>query len=146
MPFKSLDAGLHVAPQITEQDIAAAADAGIKTIINVRPDGEQATAMTSADARALAEARGLAYHHLPVTPTGIADEHVQGFRDLLDSAEGPVLAHCGSGLRAAVLWALYLGFAKVPRKAKRELAERRTLAERKVPLPVTEEILGLRSG
>ncbi len=106
MPFKPLDAGLHVAPQITRQDIARAADAGIKAIINVRPDGEQATAMPSADVRSLAEARGVAYHHLPVSPTAITDEHVQGFRDLLECAEGPVLAHCGSGLRAAALWAL----------------------------------------
>ncbi|MEM7429556.1 MAG: TIGR01244 family sulfur transferase [Pseudomonadota bacterium] len=106
MPYRQLIETLYIGPQVTESDIAQAAEDGIRTIINVRPDGEKADAMTATEARAIAEARGLAYHHLPVSPTSITDEDVADFMQLLDGAEGPVLSHCGSGLRATVLWAL----------------------------------------
>jgi uncharacterized membrane protein SpoIIM required for sporulation len=49
----------------------------------------------------------------------------------------------GFALMTAVVWGLYLGFAKLPASARRTLAEKRTLAERAVPLPVNEEILGV---
>ncbi len=106
MPYRRLDGSLSIGPQVTESDIIQAAGDGIKSIINVRPDGEKAGAMTSTEARRIAEARGLNYHHLPVSPSSITDEDVSSFTELLENAEGPVLAHCGSGMRAAVLWAL----------------------------------------
>lgn len=46
-------------------------------------------------------------------------------------------------LATAVFWAGYLGWGRLPDAARRGLAERRTIAERAVPLPVNEEILGL---
>ena len=106
MSYRLLTNQLYVGPQITEADIAQAADEGIKTIINVRPDGEKEGAMPAAEARGLAEARGISYHHMPVSPTNITDEDVAGFAELLTSVEGPVLTHCGTGMRAAVLWGL----------------------------------------
>lgn len=106
MSYRHLTDELYVGPQVTEADILQAATDGIKTIINVRPDGEKEGAMPAAEARGIAEGKGLAYHHMPVSPTNITDDDVQGFGALLASAEGPVLMHCGTGMRAAVLWGL----------------------------------------
>lgn len=106
MEFKKIDDSLAVAGQIASGDLPRAAAQGFKTVINVRPDGEQAAAMTAGDARDAATASALAYHHLPVLPTQITDEDVSAFKALLDSTDGPVLAHCGTGMRATVLWAL----------------------------------------
>lgn len=106
MDFKKIDDSLFVAGQIAPDHLSQASEQGFKTVINVRPDGEQANAMMAGDAHAHASTQGLAYHHLPVLPTQITDEDVSAFRALLDSVEGPVLAHCGTGMRATVLWAL----------------------------------------
>ena len=64
---KMLDEHLLVSPQITPDDVDAAADAGVTTIINNRPDGEEAGQPTSADIAARAVARGIDYHHIPVS-------------------------------------------------------------------------------
>jgi len=106
MEFKKIDDSLAVAGQIASGDLSRAADQGFKTVINVRPDGEQADAMTAGQARDAASAIALDYHHLPVLPTQITDQDVDAFKTLLASADGPVLAHCGTGMRATVLWAL----------------------------------------
>ena len=41
MPFKTLSASLSVAPQLTAGDVAEAARAGFRAIIDNRPDGEE---------------------------------------------------------------------------------------------------------
>ncbi len=106
MEFKKIDDHLSVAGQISLTDVSQAADEGFKTIINVRPDGEKADALPAEEARTAAQSHKLAYHHLPVLPTQITDEDVTAFKAVLEDAEGPVLAHCGTGMRATVLWAL----------------------------------------
>ncbi len=106
MEFKKIDDTLSVAGQLTLEDLTRARDEGFKTIINVRPDGEKEGAMTAEEARAALSAEPVAYHHLPVLPTQITDEDVSAFQALMKDVEGPVLAHCGTGMRASVLWAL----------------------------------------
>ncbi|MCP5083054.1 MAG: TIGR01244 family phosphatase [Alphaproteobacteria bacterium] len=106
MEFKNIDDGLAVAGQIASGDLSRAAEQGFKTVINVRPDGEQADAMTAGQARDVASSTALDYYHLPVLPTQITDEDVAAFKALLTGADGPVLAYCGTGMRATVLWAL----------------------------------------
>ena len=56
-----------VAPQIAAPDFAALAAAGVRTVINNRPDGEDAGQLASAQAARLAAKAGLAYRHIPVT-------------------------------------------------------------------------------
>ncbi|MEM1200007.1 MAG: TIGR01244 family sulfur transferase [Pseudomonadota bacterium] len=106
MEFKKIDDTLSVAGQLTSEDLTRARDLGFKTIINVRPDGEKEDAMTADAARAALSDQPVAYHHLPVLPTQITDEDVTAFQALMSEVEGPVLAHCGTGMRASVLWAL----------------------------------------
>ncbi|MEM8686325.1 MAG: TIGR01244 family sulfur transferase [Pseudomonadota bacterium] len=106
MEFKKIDDTLSVAGQLTLEDLTRARDLGFKTIINVRPDGEAEGAMTAAEAHAALSDEPLAYHHLPVLPTEITDADVSAFQALMNAVEGPILAHCGTGMRASVLWAL----------------------------------------
>ncbi|MFY8092738.1 MAG: TIGR01244 family sulfur transferase [Niveispirillum sp.] len=97
--------GLSVSPQVTEQDIRDAHSAGFRTIINNRPDGEEPGQLSSAQAGQLARELGLTYVYQPATgPTleRIADD----FGRALTASPGPVLAHCRSGTRSTILWAL----------------------------------------
>ena len=110
--FKEIDITLSVSGQITEEDIADAAKQGFKTIINLRPDGEQADAIPASKAKATANSLGLDYQYLPVKPAMITDDIVNEFAMLLSRVKGPVLAHCGSGMRTTVLWALSLAGSK----------------------------------
>jgi uncharacterized protein (TIGR01244 family) len=104
--FRRVDDRISVAPQISLADVAAARDAGFVAIVNNRPDGEEPGAPQGADiARAAADA-GLAYHAIPVTPGGFSGEQAVALRDVIDGADGPVLAYCRSGTRSCFLWAL----------------------------------------
>ncbi|TMJ63130.1 MAG: hypothetical protein E6G83_17510 [Alphaproteobacteria bacterium] len=56
--------GVSVAGRLDRADIDALAAAGVRTIINNRPDGEDAGQLPAAEARRIAEAHGIAYHQL----------------------------------------------------------------------------------
>jgi uncharacterized protein (TIGR01244 family) len=97
---------LMVAPQIDAADFPALADAGIRVVINNRPDGEEPGQLASSQAARLAAANGIAYHHIPVTAATLSDDAVTSFRREVEAADGKVLAYCRSGTRSATLWAL----------------------------------------
>jgi sulfide:quinone oxidoreductase len=98
--------GINVAGRLDRPDIDALAKAGVRTIINNRPDGEDPGQLLAADARRLAEAQGVVYHHIPVTAATLSRADVDAFAAALQDAPAPVVAHCRSGTRSALLWAL----------------------------------------
>lgn len=94
-----------VSPQIGVGDVARAAAAGFRTIINNRPDGETGDQTNGAEIKAAAEAAGLTYRHLPFTgppPPAVVAETAM----LLDQAPGPVLAYCRTGTRSIMAWGM----------------------------------------
>ena len=107
MDARRITESFAVAGQLQPDDMQAAAEAGYTTVINNRPDHEggpeQPTAQACAQA---AEAAGLAYHYLPMTPDQLSPELVSSFQQALRESSGPVLAHCKSGPRSLVLWGL----------------------------------------
>jgi sulfide:quinone oxidoreductase len=104
--IKKLNKNISVTGQITADDIAEIKAQGFTTIINNRDDGEIERQPSAASIRAVVEQAGLAYAHLPIEPGKPTDEAINGFGQALNKSSGTVLAHCGTGLRATVLWAL----------------------------------------
>ena len=105
--MKHLSDHLYVAGQLSTADIEQAAAAGIKTIINNRPDDEEPGQLNNQDANSLASSLGLAYHYLPMAngqpmPATLVDD----FYQVLADSDEPVLAHCRSGMRSSVIWAM----------------------------------------
>jgi uncharacterized protein (TIGR01244 family) len=96
---------LSVAGQISKDDIAGLAKAGVATIINNRPDNEEPGQLTAADAEAEAKKHGIDYRYLPVTTNAITRAQVAEFDKLLLRSPKPVLAHCRSGTRCYLMWA-----------------------------------------
>ncbi|MFT6048159.1 MAG: hypothetical protein ACI9WC_003877 [Arenicella sp.] len=98
---------LYVAGQLSTVDIQQAAAAGIKTIINNRPDDEEPGQLNHQDASSLASSLGLDYHYLPM-PNGqpMPANLVDDFYKILEDSDQPVLAHCRSGMRSSVIWAM----------------------------------------
>ena len=105
-PLAELTPGLSAAGKLDRADIEALADSGVKTIINNRPDGEDPGQLPAADAKKLAESRGIAYHHIPFTAATLTKAEVDAFAAALAAAQGPVVAHCRSGTRSTLVWAL----------------------------------------
>lgn len=96
----------QVAGAVFEADIEALAEAGIKTIINNRPDGEDPGQLSAEEARRLAEQHGIAYRHIPITTASLTRADVEAFAAALKGSPRPIVAHCRSGTRSAMLWAL----------------------------------------
>src|SRR6516225_856723 len=98
--------GVSVAGRLDRADIDALAHVGVRTIINNRPDGEDPGQLPAAEARHLAEALGIAYHHIPITAATLSRADVDTFPATLRDGPAPVVAHCRSGTTSTLLRAL----------------------------------------
>lgn len=106
MDIRQLTETVSVSPQLSTSDIEAAATSGFKAIINNRPDGEGFDQPAGDEIKAAAEAHGLAYQHIPITPGQMSEDDVSAFARALEDLDGPVLAFCKTGTRSSMMWAL----------------------------------------
>lgn len=138
--FRRVAADFFVAPQLGPEDFAAARAAGIRTIINNRPDGEAPDQLGDAEARALAEVAGLAYAFVPVVTGGIGPDTVAAFAAAVASNPGPYLAYCRSGTRSCHMWA----FMAARRRPPQEIVEAAAAAgyDLSPVLPVLRRLAG----
>jgi uncharacterized protein (TIGR01244 family) len=97
---------LAIASQPAPEDFADFARQGFSTVLNLRPDGEEAGQPGNSGERRAASGAGLDYGFIPVTGATITEADVRAFQRQVDGAHGPVLAHCKSGTRALTLHAL----------------------------------------
>ena len=105
--MKKLHNNLLVAGQINASDFNTLKQAGISTIINNRPDGEESGQLSAAEAEKLAAEHGINYHYLPMANgQPLPADLVDNFKQALDQSDGNVLAHCRSGMRSSFIWAL----------------------------------------
>lgn len=97
--------GLYTAGQPAAGDWRAIADAGVRTVINLRT----ATEMAGRDERAEVAAVGMRYIEIPIDgPGGITPENAKRLREALAAARGDALVHCASANRAGGLLAVAL--------------------------------------
>ena len=97
---------LTVSPQPAGDDFPSLAARGVKLVINNRPDGEDPGQPTASEGVRLAAMYGMAYRHIPVRLPDLGLAEIDAFSEALGGADGPVHAHCRSGVRSATLWAL----------------------------------------
>ena len=96
----------HAAAQVEEGDFETIAAAGFKSVINNRPDGEEPGQLDHESAAAAAERAGLEYRYIPVVGSDIGEADIAAFARALEEMPKPIMAHCRSGMRSTVLWAL----------------------------------------
>jgi len=97
---------LSVAGQISLADIPALAKAGFATILNNRPDDEEPGQLKHETAAAEARKAGLEYQYQPIVSSAISLKDVVEFQKLLQHQQKPILAHCRSGTRCYLMYAL----------------------------------------
>lgn len=104
--IRQINESISVAPQIAVEQVAEIAAAGYTTIVNNRPDDEDAGQPSGEAIRAAAKAAGLKYVSIPVTHAGFSHPQIDAMTQALTDSDGPVLAYCRSGTRSCNLWAL----------------------------------------
>lgn len=117
MTPKQIVSDFHVSGPLDKQALTEAAAAGFCLVVCFRPDDEEPGQLAAGEVAALAEALGMAFAHIPVTPGAYTDADVSTMRTLLDRLPGPVLGYCRTGTRAATLWAL----AEADRRSPEEI-------------------------
>jgi len=101
--IREIRSGQYISGQIDAMAVRDLAERGVRSIVNNRPDGEEAGQPASDQTAAIAAAAGLAYSHLPMAG-GLDLETIAEARALLEKGE-PILFYCRSGMRSALLWA-----------------------------------------
>ncbi|WP_017930488.1 TIGR01244 family sulfur transferase [Robiginitomaculum antarcticum] len=103
--LRKLNEDVYAAGQISPADIPALSEAGIKSILNNRPNGEVFGQPSSEDMRIAAEAFGLQYAYVPMAGGALSEQLVKEAAEAFRALPKPILAHCAGGMRSAVLWA-----------------------------------------
>ncbi|MDO9312973.1 MAG: TIGR01244 family sulfur transferase [Burkholderiaceae bacterium] len=106
MDIRPLTGELSVAPQIAAADMQALADAGFRSVICNRPDGEGADQPTCDELERAALERGIEVRYLPAESGKVTDEQGAEFGALMAALPKPVLAFCRTGMRSTTMWAL----------------------------------------
>lgn len=95
-----------VTTALRPEDFAGLAALGVKAVLSNRPDGEEADQLSAAQEAAHAWRHGIKFRHVPADKHELfTDNVVDGMADALRELDGPVVAHCKSGLRSAIVWA-----------------------------------------
>lgn len=130
-PTSAIDAALVrdrviLAGQPTAADLEAWRAKGVTTVFNLRTPAEvEDRAVVPYDEAAQAAALGFDYRHEPVGGKAhpFRPELLEAFAASLAASEGPVLLHCGTGVRAGLLYAAYAVkyLGRSPDEAMRDL-------------------------
>ena len=111
--------GIYVRDQIALDTVGALQANSTRTLINLRPDGEDQNQPTSAAVASAASQAGLAYAYIPTPHGDIPDAVVDELGRALAKTERPAVLYCRSGKRATRVWAL----AEASRGGGRSIAE-----------------------
>lgn len=106
MDIKKIDESISVAGQIRASDVAAIAQAGFRSILCNRPDGEGILQPAYGGVEEAAKSAGIEFIYQPVSSKGIQDGDIADFQKACDALPKPVLAYCRTGTRCTVLWSL----------------------------------------
>lgn len=106
MDLKKINDALSVASQIQLHEVSLVAQAGFKSVICNRPDGESPDQPSHQEIQAACAAHGMAFRFLPADTGKVLDGHGTEFGELLRTLPGPVLAYCRTGTRSTTMWAL----------------------------------------
>ena len=104
--FRTITKDFAVSPQISVEDVQAAASAGYRLIVNNRPDGEAPGQPASASIESAAKEAGLSFVAIPIGPQGISAADLDALDAAVAAAGGPALAYCASGTRSTVVYSM----------------------------------------
>ena len=119
--WQRLSPGVTTSGRLTEPDIAALSDIGVRHVINLALADSPGALPHEA---ALLADRGIRYTHIPV-PFGAPDEtHLAAFREALAQSERPVHIHCIMNWRVSAFFYRHHRAEGMPEPEARAIMER----------------------
>ncbi len=91
--------------QLSPEDIQQAAQAGFKSVLNLRSPDEGGVLGHESQ---LVRAAGLQYANIPVNPAQLTDSLTNEILERIDRLAKPILIHCASGIRSGALAMIYI--------------------------------------
>jgi sulfide:quinone oxidoreductase len=106
MDIIKIDENFSVSAQIMVEDLHTLAQAGVRSLICNRPDGEAADQPNVTEIEAAAAELGMKLIYQPVVSGEVGDEDVVEFGFAMESLPLPTHAYCRTGTRSMTLWSL----------------------------------------
>lgn len=106
MDLRRITDDYSVSPQIDVEDVKEIAEAGFRSVMCNRPDGEDPGQTGFGLIAEAAEKEGLDVRTVPIVSGMITPEALDEFRTALQDMPRPMLAYCRSGTRCTMLWAI----------------------------------------
>ena len=103
MPITRISEKLSVSSQLSRKELSILNRSGFKSLINNRPDDEDADQPGNKAECDAARQCDLSYAFIPVTMNAITEADVRAFQTAVGTSDGPVLAHCKTGMRSLSL-------------------------------------------
>ncbi|QWK80847.1 bifunctional sulfur transferase/dioxygenase Blh [Ochrobactrum sp. BTU1] len=104
MPVIKISEKLSVSSQPSSEELSLLDQSGVKSLINNRPDNEDADQTGNQAECDIVQKIGLSYAFIPVTMNAITEADVRAFQKAVEEAEGLVRAHCKTGARSLSLY------------------------------------------
>lgn len=105
---QELDAGVFVGVELSRRDLDTLARLGVRSIVDLREEGEPGQTLSPNVAAAWAHACALEYRRVSVSLEHLRAQLVDRFLQALDASPRPVFVQSAQGLRAAAFLILYL--------------------------------------
>lgn len=107
MEIIKVNDSFSVSTQLTSTDLASLAEAGVRSLICNRPDGEAADQPTFTEIETAAAQLGMVLVYQPVTSGEVSDDDVMEFGFAMEQLPQPTHAYCRTGTRSMTLWSLH---------------------------------------
>lgn len=104
--IKRISDKLYLTSQLRVEDLATVEKLGIKTIVDIRPDGEAPDQTPSYQIKSASNGAGLGFYYIPVPHESIPEGAVVALDHALTPDELPAVLYCRTGRRAVRLFAL----------------------------------------
>ena len=106
MQFKMITADFAVGPQPSLDELKHLRKFGFKSMMINRPEAESVDQPTHSEEVAVASEMGLQTVIMPVVSGQPTSELIEQFKKAYEELPKPIFAHCRSGPRSVMLWAL----------------------------------------
>lgn len=98
--------GVFITSQLHPNSLHYLKRRGIRTVVDIRPDGEDAEQPPSTEIEHAAKAEALSFYYIPVPHETIPDSAVDSLSAAMKDSRMPTVLYCRTGRRAVRLFAL----------------------------------------